>query len=300
MTAPRGAGDAAPLCEWCGERPALLPGRFCHVRCRQAAHRARRRRTTPPQVNPAPGRFCYLDPPYMGLAKRYYRDEPSYAGEVDHRHLIARAMTGGFLGWALSASERSLRHLLPLCPEGARLCPWVKPIGVPSTTYGMHSTWEALIVVGGRRLRPGKRDWLRAQPARFGGDLMGRKPLTFCTWLFDCLGMLPGDELEDWFPGTGIVSRAWAEVGRASSAPRGGDVVGDAEELLLATASPGSAEAFGDVVQVLGDAGLPVRINRASPGPGDALSSLARRADHVRGLEVAVDDPASLAPRGRA
>jgi hypothetical protein len=31
--------------------------------------------------------------------------------------------------------------------------------------------------------------------------------------LFDALGMMPGDELDDLFPGTGIVSRAWAELG---------------------------------------------------------------------------------------
>jgi hypothetical protein len=29
--------------------------------------------------------------------------------------------------------------------------------------------------------------------------------------------MLPGDELVDLFPGTGIVSRAWAELGRLPS-----------------------------------------------------------------------------------
>ena len=40
---------------------------------------------------------------------------------------------------------------------------------------------------------------------------MGRKPLAFCRWLFDLLGMKAGDSLIDLFPGTGIVSRAWAQ-----------------------------------------------------------------------------------------
>lgn len=247
---PRGAGDA-PLCAWCRERPALPGGRFCHVRCRQAAHRARRRRTTPVLDGPAtPGRFLVADPPYPGLARRYYRDEPSYAGEVDHRLLIARALTGGFMGWALCTSARALRDLLPLCPPEARVCAWVKPHGVSSRTHGPHNAWEPVIVVPGRLLRPGKRDWLRAQPARGGGTLMGRKPLAFCAWLFDLLGMLPGDELVDLFPGTGIVSRAWSEISTfAARAP--GDV--DAEELLRATASLGSAEASSDVVEDLND-----------------------------------------------
>lgn len=51
-----------------------------------------------------------------------------------------------------------------------------------------------------------------------GGDLPGRKPLAFCAWLFNCLGLEPGDELVDVFPGTGVVSRAWAELSRAPAA----------------------------------------------------------------------------------
>jgi hypothetical protein len=62
------------------------------------------------------------------------------------------------------------------------------------------------------------RDWLRAQPARNGGNLPGRKPLAFCAFLFAALGMIPGDELIDLFPGTGIVSRAWKNLSRAARA----------------------------------------------------------------------------------
>lgn len=156
--------------------------------------------------------FCYADPPYPGTARRYYGDRPEYAGEVDHAGLIASLAAGNYDGWALSTSARALRDVLPLCPLGARVCAWVKPIGVSSLTYGVHNTWEALIVVGGRKRRPGVRDWLRAQPARYGGDLMGRKPLAFCAWLFDVLGMVPGDRLLDLFPGTGVVARAWHEI----------------------------------------------------------------------------------------
>lgn len=90
-----------------------------------------------------------------------------------------------------------------------------KPIGASGDTFGIHNAWEPLIVVPGRALRPGKRDWLSAQPARKGGsDLIGRKPEAFCVWMFELLGMLPGDQLDDLFPGSGIVTRAWAEICR--------------------------------------------------------------------------------------
>lgn len=88
----------------------------------------------------------------------------------------------------------------------------MKPHGACPATYGLHNCWEPLIIVGGRQLQPGIRDWLSALPARRGGDLIGRKPIAFCAWLFDCLGMQPGDELEDWFPGTGIVGTTWREL----------------------------------------------------------------------------------------
>jgi len=151
--------------------------------------------------------FAYADPPYPGFARKYYRRR-----EVNHQALIASLEASGYAGWALSTSARALRELLPLCPPRARVCAWVKPIGVSSRTFGMHNTWEPVVVCPGRRLRPGVRDWLSAQPARNGGTLPGRKPLAFCAWLFRVLGMLPGDELVDLFPGTGIVSRSWREL----------------------------------------------------------------------------------------
>jgi hypothetical protein len=73
-----------------------------------------------------------------------------------------------------------------------------------------------VIVMPGRELQLGTKDWLFAQPARGGGKkLVGRKPGVFCTWVFELLGMLPGDELDDLFPGSGMVGRAWREICRA-------------------------------------------------------------------------------------
>ena len=159
-------------------------------------------------------RFAYADPPYPGRARRLYGCD-----EVDHARLIAFLLERFPDGWALSTAEDALRDLLPLCPPPplTHVCPWVKPIAPSSRTHGLHTCWEPLIVVGGRRRPPGRRDWLRAQPARFGGTLVGRKPLAFCAWLFDCLGAVAGDELVDLFPGTGIVGRAWAQVSPAAA-----------------------------------------------------------------------------------
>jgi len=213
-----------PVCGWCREllRATRADARFCGPRCRQSAFRLRRRRAT--VRGPAEGalRFAYADPPYPGKAAKYYADQPTYAGEVDHRALVASLEASGYAGWALSTSRDALRWLLPLCPEEAIVAPWVKPIGASSRTFGPHNCWEPLIVVPGRRLRGGVRDWLRAQPARGGGTLPGRKPIAFCAWLFDLLGMQPGDELVDLFPGTGVVGRAWAELslGAAESSSR--------------------------------------------------------------------------------
>lgn len=94
-----------------------------------------------------------------------------------------------------------------------RVCAWVKPLEPHPATRGLHNTWEPLIIAGGRQERPGKRDWLLAAPARQGvrPELAGRKPLAFCAWLFACLGLRPGDELEDLFPGSA----------RAEAGPKG-------------------------------------------------------------------------------
>ncbi len=214
-------------CPWCrGPLPRDPRARWCSKRCRQAAHRARRL-AVEVATTARPLRIAYADPPYPGLARKYYGRESTFAGEVDHAELIARLVRDYPDGWALSTSAAALRDVLPLCPPGARVCAWVKPHGVPESTRGPHSVWEPVIVVGGRKLAPGVPDALRALPARLGGsDLMGRKPLAFSAWLFRLLGMQPGDELHDMFPGSGAVSAAW----RAVSSGDLGDVSPSADD----------------------------------------------------------------------
>lgn len=226
------------VCAWC--RAPLPEGArrfqlYCGRKCRQTAFRLRRRSQLIEAVSdPDPGRFAYADPPYPGTSAKYYRHEPTYGGEVDFEELIGRLVAGNYRGWALSTSARSLQAILPMCPEGVRVHPWCKPIGVPVETLGPHNTWEPVIVWGGRKCRPGVRDWLRAMPARHGGKLPGRKPIAFCAFLFDMLGMMPGDTLDDLFPGTGIVGRAWDQLSSAA----GNDGQVDKRQLFLPMVEP--------------------------------------------------------------
>jgi hypothetical protein len=218
------AGDAGSCserrCLWC--RSPLEVGflRWCSKKCRQTAFRCRQLFTVDSEGD-TPKRLRYADPPYIHRA-HLYRDQPTFAGEVDHAELVSRME--GFDGWAISCAGHDadrLAHVVSLCPPGVRVAPWVKPNGVSSKTRGPHNTWEAIVYKPARLRRPGFRDYLSAKPARGGGTLIGRKPLAFCAFLFQLLGASPMDELDDLFPGTGIVGRAFAEFKRASLGTRG-------------------------------------------------------------------------------
>ena len=227
-------------CPWCHNRipaTARKDSRFCSQKCRQAAWRLRHYLSgSTADASPGPIKLAYADPPYPGCAAKYYQHEASFAGEVDHRELINR-LSSTYDGWALSTSAKALRDVLPLCPPEARVCAWVKPGGAPPETRGLHNVWEPVIVLQGRRVRPGKRDALYIHPARLGGsDLMGRKPLQFCAWLFEALGAGAGDSFEDLYPGSGIVSAAWSEfVAHRSTGDASSSQAGDASFRTLAT-----------------------------------------------------------------
>lgn len=224
-------------CAWCDgpipsrsltERRRRRDARFCGKHCRQRAYKARRRLEFEESGDPdAPLVFLYADPPYPGCAWMY-RDQPEYAGEVDHAELLSRLEAARARpdvgGWVLSTSARALADVLPLTPAARRICAWCKTRGV-STSYGPSNAWEPVIVVGGRHFKRRVRDWLRSPGAR-GGDekLLGRKPVAFARWLFALLGMRPGDALLEVFPGTAMAGRAWREASLAGGAsPRSVD-----------------------------------------------------------------------------
>ena len=156
-------------------------------------------------------RFAYADPPYPGQSKRLYGDHPDYAGEVDHAELISRLVTDYPDGWALSTSATELRSILILCPADVQVAIWHVTNAEHPGGRKCHwwRVWEPVIVHGGRTDAPLIRNLTTAGRPRAG--FTGAKPATFSRWVFGLLGALPGDELDDLFPGSGAVGRAWEE-----------------------------------------------------------------------------------------
>ncbi|GAA2631044.1 hypothetical protein SMC26_23705 [Actinomadura fulvescens] len=220
----RNAGATRRLCAWCqGPIPPAMrrDAVCCSVRCRQARHRFNRTVTGPAARDVADGRalrLAYADPPYPGNS-RLYRGHPDYAGEVDHAALIARLTT--YDGWALSTSAAALPAVLALCPPGVRVAAWHRGER-PTTSRWPLNAWEPVIYLQGRPTDPSRlsaTDATRrvdslvhgvAPMTTLPGRVIGAKPAAFCRWIFDLLCAAPGDFLDDLFPGSGAVTRAWA------------------------------------------------------------------------------------------
>lgn len=166
-----------------------------------------------------PMRFAYADPPYFGCCRLYQHHHPDGLCWDDlrtHEALIGRLMSDYSDGWAMSATTNSLRQLLPLCPERARVAAWVKPFHAFKKGVRPAYAWEPVIFYGGRNVNPpappkgGKaitpRDWHSANITLKKG-LTGAKPEAVCEWIASLLNVLPGDELIDLYPGTGVMGR---------------------------------------------------------------------------------------------
>lgn len=154
-------------------------------------------------------KVAYADPPYIGQAKKHYSHDPNCA-EVDHAVLISD-MCEKYDAWALSCSSPSLKQILPLCPDNVHVGAWIKPFCSYKPNVNPAYAWEPVIFHGGRKI--GRevdtvRDWV-SENITLKKGLTGAKPIKFCYWLFEFLGMSPHDEFYDLFPGTGIVSTAW-------------------------------------------------------------------------------------------
>jgi hypothetical protein len=145
--------------------------------------------------------------------------------EVDHALLIERLEK--FDAWALSCSSPSLQQILALCPSTVRVAAWVKPFGIFKPNVNPAYVWEPVIFRTGSRKRTRKektvRDWVSCNITLKKG-LCGVKPAGFSQWLFDLLGMLPGDEFHDLFPGSGAVTEEWKKRIAATPDIRGCDI----------------------------------------------------------------------------
>jgi hypothetical protein len=210
-----GLPSVVKVCPNCNEpfAPARRDMIYCSKRCRQAAHRFGRGAVARAHAT-EPLRLAYADPPYPGLSRRYYAQHPDYAGEVDHRALLSRL--AAWDGWALSTSARALPSVLAIGAElglSMRVAAWFRGARRTASAWPLQA-WEPVVYAGGRRLvtsepaedalihfaRPRTTDPRRA---------IGAKPAAFAFWLFDLLGALPGDHLDDLYPGSGGVRRAW-------------------------------------------------------------------------------------------
>lgn len=159
-------------------------------------------------------KIAYADPPYPRQAKRHYGKDPSgiTAAEVDHTALIARLELEYPDGWALSTGSSNLYEVLPLCPPDVRIAAWVKPLCFFKPGVNPAYAWEPVIWTGGRKKRSRKEqtvyDFVKANTT-FGTGTHGAKPEAFCYWLFNLMGLRPGDTLDDLYPGSGAVGRAY-------------------------------------------------------------------------------------------
>lgn len=164
-------------------------------------------------------RYGYADPPYPEMAWRYAAEAAAdgrVAKEVNHPLLIAHLCDEFPDGWALSTSTPALGYVLGLCPDDVRVGAWVKPFASFKPNVKVAYTWEPVIFRGGRidrdRYEVTVRDHLIAPaiPANITmrRGFVGAKPDAFTHWVLDVLGVQPGDEVVDLFPGSGACQRA--------------------------------------------------------------------------------------------
>lgn len=167
-------------------------------------------------------KFAYADPPYIGQAKRHYQ-----CAEVDHLELINRLVRDYPDGWVLSLSSPTLRQILNLCPSDVRVAAWCKSFCAFKRGVRPAYAWEPVIYRGGRNPVNGHRavipekngkqttpkDFI-VEPITLRKGLVGAKPEKVCRWMLELLNVQSGDQVDDLFPGTGIMGRVASEVTR--------------------------------------------------------------------------------------
>jgi hypothetical protein len=164
-------------------------------------------------VEATPLRLAYADPPYLGCCGLYdhFHGDGGCWDDIDtHAQLITRLNTE-FDGWAMSATSTSLHLITPLAPT-ARIAAWVKPFAAFKRNVPVAYAWEPVLVKEARKPIVGgfvvMRDFM-VEPITMRRGLSGAKPEKVCHWLFEVVGAQPGDELDDMYPGSGAVTRAW-------------------------------------------------------------------------------------------
>lgn len=170
-------------------------------------------------------KFAFADPPYLGCGKLYAKHHPDaliWDDEATHRDLVQRLVDEYPDGWLMCLSSPSLRTILPMCPTDCRVGSWVKPFAAFKANVTTAYAWEPVIFRGGRK-RPRTddtvRDWL-SEVITLQKGLTGAKPERFCEWVLDLLNVDEReDQIDDLFPGTGVMGRVVERRRKAKQLP---------------------------------------------------------------------------------
>lgn len=148
-------------------------------------------------------RIAYADPPYAGQSKKHYGGE-----EVDFAKLLQELEP--FDSWAMSIHQNQIRDLAPILPKKTRIAVWCKPYTTFKKGVNPSYAWEPVLFKANPRSSKQKfcHDFLVCSPV-MRAKIVGQKPMEFCLWVFEMLGLKPGDDFVDMFPGSGAVQIAY-------------------------------------------------------------------------------------------
>ena len=176
-------------------------------------------------------KLCIADPPYLGRAVRWYGaggcGNGKGQGQADnhpdahlwdkpetHQNLVAE-LNANYDGWAIAMSVHSLSTYLSVIDtdsrNGMRVCVWHKPSSFPSGSR-IANNWEPVLikVPSSRKGRDeglqNVSDVLTCPPLR--SNFVGSKPSEWTHWVLSLLGYQEGDEVNDYFVGSGAVTNA--------------------------------------------------------------------------------------------
>ena len=159
-------------------------------------------------------RFAYADPPYLGLAARFYGDRHPDAADYDepakHAELIER-LCSDYDGWAMHLHTPSLRTILPMCPEDVRVAAWCKSFASFKPGVNPVYAWEPVLFRSAGRSHDRTRQTVNdfcLVPITLERGFQGAKPEAVVHWVMRMLGVQSTDTVEDLFPGSGAVQRA--------------------------------------------------------------------------------------------
>ena len=165
---------------------------------------------------------AYADPPYLGLAEKFYGDLHPNAADYDrpetHKLLIER-LSDENDAWALSMSTTHLQMMLPWCPADVRVGSWVKPFASFKMNVTHAFAWEPVLFRFHRKRTREQGTWrdFITEPITLKRGFRGAKPERVCFWIFEGLNLHAEDEFSDMFPGSGAVTRAYEKWRQRSS-----------------------------------------------------------------------------------